>query len=134
MGASGGLPHGENGEALAVGKRAGASGEGAGVTRSCAGPESGASGRMTATIALPPLYETIAPTIHPEHLLSNEPPVADPAIDSAPASAESPKKKKPDTATLSKAGLWTAAGVGIGSAAIAAALIYSNRAKARKDG
>jgi hypothetical protein len=127
MGASGGLPHGEIGEVLARGK-------GAGVTRSCARRGSGASGRTAATIAPPPHYETIAPTIHPEHLLSNEPPVADTAIDPAPASAESPKKKKPDTATLSKAGLWTAAGVGIGSAAIAAALIYANRAKARKDG
>lgn len=134
MGASGGLPHGENGEALARGKGAGARGKEAGVTRSCARPGSGASGRMVAAIALLLHYETIAPTIHSEHLLSNEPPVADTAIDPAPAPAESPKKKKPDTATLSKAGLWTAAGVGIGSAAIAAALIYSNRAKAKKDG
>jgi hypothetical protein len=60
--------------------------------------------------------------------LSSEPPVPDTTDEPA-----EPAKKKPDAATLSKAGLWTAAGVGIGSAAIAAALIYANRAKAKKE-
>lgn len=70
--------------------------------------------------------------------MSNETPtddaVPDPALAAAPAETARKKKKgKPDSATLSKAGLWTAAGVGIGSAAIAAALIYSNRSKPKKN-
>jgi hypothetical protein len=91
---------------------------------------------MVAPLA-PPRYGMLVSTIHAEHLLSNEPPEGSNAIDPAPAAAESSKKKKPDVAATSeagnkvghRAGLWTAAGIGIGSAAIAAALIYANRAK-----
>ena len=47
--------------------------------------------------------------------------------------ADAPKATD-SAAARSKAGMWTAAGigVGIGSAAIAAALIYANRSKDKK--
>ena len=63
-------------------------------------------------------------------------PTDTPAPEDAAPKKRAAKKTTPDAATRSKAGMWTAAGigVGIGSAAIAAALIYANRAKDKKDG
>lgn len=68
--------------------------------------------------------------------MPDDQPTDTPAPKDAAPKKRAAKKAPSDAVARSKAGMWTAAGigVGIGSAAIAAALIYANRAKDKKEG
>ena len=66
--------------------------------------------------------------------MSHEPPIPDAARPPFPEPQAGNPPADDSVSARSRMGLWTAAGIGIGSAAIAAALIYANRAKDKKKG